>query len=404
MFDVQFTADHEQVLTEQVIDAEHPGPILRDFDVILEYVGDAGVKACGKYNLLPIDAIPILDERLSRPLRLNLKRPQLKSHPYLQGLHLLLRATGLTKVEGVGNKTRLRVDPVMAEQWHRLNPTEQFFTLLEAAFVHSDGAMIGESSRAMSAPFFACLEGWRYLQMNGKRFDLNRLTWVYFMSRRFSLLALADLFGLFRVEQPPQSVVPWCPAAVHHTPFGDAVFALLCDKGIDDLVGRTDATPFGAWQKFFEPYFPEWRENLELPQPEFREGVFVFKVSLGKMWRQIAIPDSLTLDELAATILDAVDFDHDHLYEFSFRDRLGKPARINHPGSSEGPWTDDFPIGELPLEPGQSMTFLFDYGDSWKFDVKLEKIDPPNPRMQKPRVVGKQGRAPQQYPDDDGGW
>ena len=162
-----------------------------------------------------------------------------------------------------------------------------------------------------------------------------------------------------------------------------------------------ESAVFGTWQAIFQPYFPEWRENLVLPRPEFREGVFVFKVSLGKMWRQIAIPDCLALDDLAGAIIDAVDFDHDHLYEFSFRDRLGRAARISHPECNESPATDEVPIGELPLELGQSMTFLFDYGDSWKFNVKLEKIDPPNARMKDPRVIGEHGEAPEQYPGMD---
>lgn len=83
----------EQLLHEQVIDSDRPGPVLRDFRMLLDFAGTQGVKAAGKYNLLPIDAIDELDQRLSRPLRLKLKRPQLRSHPYLQALHLLLRAS-----------------------------------------------------------------------------------------------------------------------------------------------------------------------------------------------------------------------------------------------------------------------------------------------------------------------
>jgi hypothetical protein len=401
MFDVEFSTEHEQILHETKIDAEHPGTILRDFGVVLEYVGTEGVRACGKYNLLPIEAIPILDERLTRPLRLKLKRPQLRSHPYLQGLHLLLRATGLTTVDGVGDQARLRVDTVVAEQWNRLNPTERFFTLMEATFLHVNGAMIGESSRSLGNPLLTCLNAWQLLPKKGQRFDLSQPTSVYFMDRRFSLLALTDLFGLIHVEHPSEPVLPWCPQAVRHAPFGDAALTLLKQSDIDVLMSDDEPPPFGAWQSLFQPYFPEWRENLVLPKPELREGVFVFKVSLGKMWRQIAIPDSLTLDDLANAILNAVDFDDDHLYEFSFRDHLGKTAQIRHPYYEEGPSTDEFPIGELPLQPGQSMTFLFDYGDCWKFNVKLEKIDPPNPRMKKPRMMAKQGKAPEQYPDAD---
>jgi hypothetical protein len=107
------TKAQEQALRTQVIDADHPGPVLRDFRTLLDYLGSHEVPAGGKYNLLPIQAIGELDRRLTRPLRLELKRPQLKSHPYLQGLHLLLRASGLSRVEGVGDKSRLVLDPAM---------------------------------------------------------------------------------------------------------------------------------------------------------------------------------------------------------------------------------------------------------------------------------------------------
>src|SRR5262245_9095997 len=103
MLDIPFTPAPEQALRSQVIDATHPGAVLPDFGAVLDYLGDAGaVKAGGKYNLLPLEAIPVLDERLARPLRLDLQRPQLRSHPYLQGLHLLGRASGLVRVEGSG--------------------------------------------------------------------------------------------------------------------------------------------------------------------------------------------------------------------------------------------------------------------------------------------------------------
>jgi hypothetical protein len=47
----------------------------------------------------------------------------------------------------------------------------------------------------------------------------------------------------------------------------------------------------------------------------------------------------------------------------------------------------------------RSPDHRFDYGDCWKFNVKLEKIDPPNPRMKKPRLLAQQGKAPEQYSD-----
>src|SRR5262249_5512835 len=119
----KLTPAQEQILREQVIDDSHPGTILRDFQSVLDFVGPEGVEAAGKYNLLPIKAIDELDRRLSRPLHLQMKRPQIKSHPYLLGLNLLLRATGLARVEGVGGKARVALDPEVLASWNGLNPT-----------------------------------------------------------------------------------------------------------------------------------------------------------------------------------------------------------------------------------------------------------------------------------------
>jgi hypothetical protein len=43
------------------------------------------------------------------------------------------------------------------------------------------------------------------------------------------------------------------------------------------------------------------------------------------------------------------------------------------------------------------MIYLYDFGDNWEFGVTLERIDPPDPKIRKPTVVEKQGKAPKQY-------
>ena len=136
-------------------------------------------RAAGKYDLLPIDAIAALDQRLSRPLGLKLKRPQLRSHPYLQGLHLLLRASGLSRVEGSGSKTRLVVDPAVLQQWEVLNPTERYFTLLEAWFLRGRVEMVGERESWQESLLDPCLQTWLATPAEGKRFDLRQPQIVY---------------------------------------------------------------------------------------------------------------------------------------------------------------------------------------------------------------------------------
>jgi hypothetical protein len=129
--------------------------------------------------------------------------------------------------------------------------------------------------------------------------------------------------------------------------------------------------------------------------------VFVFRVSLGKAWRRIALGADATLHDLVGWILESVDFDDDHLYAFTYRDRFGAAAEVNHPFMDEGPRGDEVRLGDLPLNPGQSMGLLYDFGDSWRFDVKLERVEPPGSGVKAPGILESHGKAPEQYPGGD---
>jgi Plasmid pRiA4b ORF-3-like protein len=50
---------------------------------------------------------------------------------------------------------------------------------------------------------------------------------------------------------------------------------------------------------------------------------------------------------------------------------------------------------------GDTMTFLFDYGDTWRFTVRLVGFGVAESKRKYPRVLKKTGRAPEQYPAAD---
>jgi hypothetical protein len=409
------TRAQEQCLRDQAITADHPGPVLRDFRVLRDFLEPQGVEAGGKYNLLPVKFLGELDRRLSRPLHLEMKRPQLRSHPYLQGLNLLLRASGLSRVEGSGAKARLVLDMEMVVLWDQLNSTEQYFNLLEAWLRLGRGEMVGERDPCWWGLLPSCLQTWQSLPEKGCRFDPKKPRDVYLhgIGRNFYLLALMDLFGLLEVGQPRRPVTIWNPASLQHLPFGDAVLTLLAARfdslpeeeiapeEDEDEEGAPGVPRFGVWQPMFQPYFPEWRANLELPRPEPREGTFIFRVSLGKVWRRIAMPADATLDDLVGWVLRSVNFDSDHLYDFVYRDRLGATVTAVHPEMDEGPWASEILIGTLPLEPGQTMELVYDFGDNWCFTIKLERVEPPGAKVKTPRILERHGKSPDQYPGSD---
>jgi hypothetical protein len=319
---------------------------------------------------------------------------------------------GLGCVDGSGAKARLTLDPAILERWQQLNPTERYFTLLEAWLLHGRPEMVGERGRSwFEASVSDCVRTWQHLPARGHQFDPKQPVKVHLpgIGRDLYHLALMDLFGLIEVGHPEEPVQPWAPTAIRHLPFGDALFTLLASWLYSDLEGRLldaieepseGAVPFGYWQPLFQPYFPQWQQNLVLPEIETQQGIFVFRVSLGKAKRVIAISSEDTVDDLVSWILRSVNFDSDHLYELTYRDRFGSEARVMHPYCDEGPWGDEILLGDLPLVPGRSMRLTYDFGDNWQFDVMLERIESPGSRKA-PRILQRQGKAPKQYPDWD---
>lgn len=62
----------------------------------------------------------------------------------------------------------------------------------------------------------------------------------------------------------------------------------------------------------------------------------------------------------------------------------------------------DAVIGSLNLPVGKTFMYLFDYGDEWRFKVRVHAInDHADPNAEYPRIVESVGQAPPQYPTWD---
>lgn len=404
----------QQLLRTQKFGERSPGTVLADFEMLLESIGSEGVAAGGVHHLLPIASLPELNARLSSPMAVAMKRPQQKSYPFLNGLYLLVRATGLVGVRGSGTRARLVVDPQVLASWRELNPTERYFTLLEAWLIHARPEMCGERANPFEDCFlFSVMSLYAYmLERPGAP---GEEVWRSYYSRYQAIgccLPLLALFGLVDLEQDsPGSNGEWRVRAVKPRPFGHALMAAVFASSREALLadGPEAETPeetsgllhpvFGVLQPGLAPLFPEWRANLKHPDVPFRDGMHVFRASLGSAWRRVAVMGKMTLDQLAHAILKAFRFDSDHLYCFEFPNRVGAHITVNAPPMDDGPWTDAVQVGELPLDVGSAMSYVFDFGDNWRFKVELEEVGPAKPAMKKPTLLASKGEAPNQYPD-----
>ena len=129
----------------------------------------------------------------------------------------------------------------------------------------------------------------------------------------------------------------------------------------------------------------------------------------GKTYRDIEIEASKSLYKLAESIVSAFGFDFDHAFGFYGGDPFARrPAQPRYelfadmgeadPGVRGVKKTQ---VAEAFPAVGRSLTFLFDYGDEWRFRATLKAKGQKLAKTRYPRVVASQGKAPAQYPDPD---
>lgn len=124
------------------------------------------------------------------------------------------------------------------------------------------------------------------------------------------------------------------------------------------------------------------------------------------VWRELEVPSSLSLTSLAQAILLAMGWDEDHLHQFlpDGKDRYHYATSQNELSSSLYPGTRDgsrYGVSHLLQKPGDSITFEYDYGDSWHHAVKLQAVS--EYASSEPKSVILTGGANACPPDDCGG-
>jgi Plasmid pRiA4b ORF-3-like protein len=115
------------------------------------------------------------------------------------------------------------------------------------------------------------------------------------------------------------------------------------------------------------------------------------------IWRRLLVPNDISLKRLHQ-IIQAIAYWRDyHLHEFVIAEkRYGRPApREVVPVHNE----TLVRLNTLPLAEGTSFTYVYDFGDHWEIEVKVERILPRDPEAPY-RLVLAGGRA---FPPDDSG-
>ncbi len=376
-------------------------PILKDFQMLLDFIGTGGEFVSKKLLVFSAKTLLELNQLMTKPISHNKTRPNHLTLPNVTVIYNCALQLGFFNYTDKGSRKQIAINPVALESWNSLNPTEQYFTLLNQWLYGVEGNIF------FHAPI-------NRLELF-KRKSLNQSSQYYedFFTNEYKiggLLAGLELFGLINIKHAkPDKSGGWKIKGLKLTEFGDFIFNVLLDKKEMDKFSdwwiRAESNSiYSANFALFQQYFPELKNTYQRKlDTEKRLGAYIFKVSLQQAWIRIAIDSSVSLDELADIILQCFGFENDHLYEFSFTDTSGKKCQYVHPElEDEDFFTDEITLSELPLSVKGSMTFLFDFGASWNFSIKLENIDS-NYKFDDSSAVflDKEGNPPKQYLDWD---
>ena len=135
-------------------------------------------------------------------------------------------------------------------------------------------------------------------------------------------------------------------------------------------------------------------------------------------YRIIAARPGMSLHEFGIVVLNAFDFDYDHLFGFydNVKRYYSSKVRYEHPESIEyakDDWggfgtrkvdkqvhnMDDHPISDIFTRRNKKWLMLFDYGDEWMFWLSLEKKVEIIQGEEFPKIIESKYDAPEQYPD-----
>ena len=126
------------------------------------------------------------------------------------------------------------------------------------------------------------------------------------------------------------------------------------------------------------------------------------------IYRDVEIEASKSLYCLAEAIVSAFGFDFDHAFGFYSGLKRGAPTQPRYELFADLGDADTGVLGVKKTKVaqafpavGHAMVFLFDYGDEWRFRVKLTGLGKKIAKLRYPRLVATHGQAPEQYPDAD---
>ena len=142
-----------------------------------------------------------------------------------------------------------------------------------------------------------------------------------------------------------------------------------------------------------------------MPSAKAKPSIYELKTTLlgiePPIWRRIQVPSTILLCCLHDAIQAVMGWTDSHLHQFEKDGKYwGVPDDDGFDGDTEVIDESRVPLSYVLLVEGDSMIYVYDFGDDWRHAVVLEKILPAEHGARTPMCLAGERRCP---PEDVGG-
>jgi hypothetical protein len=118
------------------------------------------------------------------------------------------------------------------------------------------------------------------------------------------------------------------------------------------------------------------------------------------IWRAIQVPGSIKLCCLHSALQVVMGWKDNHLHEFEKDGKRWGIVQLYEDEELDVTEDADVTLAEVLMSEGDSMIYIYDFGDHWQHEVVLEKIITMGNIVKAPLCLGGERRCP---PEDVGG-
>ncbi|AGK98621.1 IS1096 element passenger TnpR family protein [Clostridium pasteurianum] len=396
---------------------EQMNNFLRDFDKFTEYLSEREVTIGKKTGFISPKFLFEMNSLISiKQEGITTKSAEL-SYPLLHLFCNLAKSSRLF-IEDAGKAGKIILKPTeRIDNFKDLNITEKYISILEVLWMDCDFEKLQyQTYDYLDAHRAAEVLSVISQQKPDEIFYLDKfmrynsssiiLYFYYFGILDYKEYEKAESKEKGRFFEPDEIVI---------NPLGLKIIKILNKKRNLELWNIPYRRECGEWKFDFEEEFKLPFVNLFEKDilsntlirnlNKFTDGTYTFKISLDRStWAKIKLSSQHTLEDLHNSIQEVFDFDNDHMYSFFMDGKAWSNNKFTCPYEEMGPYVDEVKIGELDLYKKQDFLYLFDYGDEWRFNVKVFDIDEEDKiTLLKPQIIESKGKV-EQYPDFDDEW